>query len=143
MIDKENTTRLMDELVASTKLDDYMGRFDFGECLYLSFADYVEDILKEKNIRKSALIRKINMTRSYAYEVLNGYKRPSRDKTLLISFALELDYKGTQRLLISAKHNPLHPKDKRDSIVIFAKFNHHDLIDTNLLLDEFGQDILD
>lgn len=143
MIDKENTTNLMDELMSSRHLDQYIEKYDFGDNVYLSFPEYVEMLIKAKHIKKSVLIRKINMTRSYAYEVFSGAKRPSREKTLLLSYGLSLDFKGTQRLLLSAKHNPLHPKDKRDSIIIYAKCNGHNLIEANLLLDEFNEPLME
>lgn len=143
MIDKESTTNLMDELSSARQLSMYLDKYEFGDNMYLSFTDYVESLFKEKGIKKSIVIRKINMTRSYAYEVFTGAKRPSREKTLLLAFGLSLDFKGTQRLLLSAKHNPLHPKDKRDSILIFAIINGHSLMDTNMLLDDFGEPILE
>ncbi len=143
MIDKENTTNLMDELITSNHLAKYLAKYNFGDSAYLSFPEYFDKIVKEKNIKKAILIRKVNMTRSYAYEVFNGVKRPSREKTILLAFGLDLDYKGTQKLLLSAKHNPLHPKDKRDSIIIYAKYNGHSLLETNMLLDEFNEPILE
>lgn len=143
MIDQENTTNLMDELMSSHHLAKYLDKYQFGDSAFLSFPEYFDKIVQEKNIKKSLLIRKVCMTRSYAYEVFKGTKRPSRDKTIMLAFGLDLDYKGTQRLLLSAKHNPLHPKDKRDSIMIYATYNGHSLMETNMLLDEFNEPILE
>lgn len=143
MIDRENTVNLMNDLMTSRHLRAYFDKYPFEGDAYLSFPEYVEKLLAQKGLRRSVLIRKMNMNRSYAYEIFNGHKRPSREKTLMLSYGLDLDFKGTQRLLLSAKHNPLHPKDKRDAILIFAKYNHHSLVETNLLLDEFNQAILD
>lgn len=142
MIEKENTTNLMDELSSSRRLAHYLAKHDYDHCGYLSFVDYLDQLMQEKHIKKSILIRKINMTRSYAYEIFNGYKHPSRDKTILITFGLKLDFKSTQKLLICAGHNPLHPKDRRDAVLIYAKFNHHSLAETNLLLDDFQEAVL-
>lgn len=143
MIDKENTTNLIDELTSFRQLRAYLDKYDFEDSIYLSFTEYMEHLFIKKKIKKSNVVRQINMTRSYAYEIFSGIKRPSREKTLLLSFGLKCDYKETQRLLLSAKHNPLHPKDKRDSIIIFAKSNGHTLLETNLLLDEFDEILLD
>lgn len=143
MIDKENTTNLIDELMSFRQLRAYLDKYDFEDSIYLSFTEYIEHLFIKKKIKKSNVVRQINMTRSYAYEIFSGIKRPSREKTLLLSFGLKCDYKETQRLLLSAKHNPLHPKDKRDSIIIFAKSNGHTLLETNLLLDEFNEILLD
>jgi len=143
MIDKENTTNLMHELMTFRQLRAYLDKYDFEDSAYLSFTEYIEHLFIKKKIKKSKLVRQINMTRSYAYEIFSGNKRPSREKTLLLSYGLKCDYKETQRLLLSAKHNPLHPKDKRDSIIIFSKSNSYSLLETNLLLDEFGEPLLD
>ncbi len=141
MIDRENTTKLIDELRLSPNLDQYLKKYDVAS--YLSFPEYVNKIIDDQQLRKSQVIAKLNMARSYAYEILNGFKKPSREKVILLSYALGIDYKQSQKLLISAKHNPLHPKDKRDSIIIYAKYNHHTLIETNMLLDEFNEDIIE
>jgi len=142
MLDRDNTVNLMEDLLSSKHLSAYFEKYDFTDMACLSFTQYLENLLKEKQLRKSILIRRVNLPRSYAYEIFRGHKRPSRDMILILSYGLDLDYKGTQRFLLSAKHNPLHPKDKRDSIMIYAKSNHHTLIETNMLLDEFGQSIL-
>ncbi len=143
MIDNENTTNLMDELSSTRNLSHYLDKYSIDDSRYLHFTDYLETLFATKHLKKAMIIRELGMTRSFAYDIFSGRKRPSRDNTLLLSYGLELDYKETQRLLLAAKHNPLHPKDKRDSILIYAKINHYSLLDTNILLDDYCLPIID
>jgi len=131
----DETMQLVEELKSSKDLYAYLKKYDFNNT-HISFVDYLDTLFHQSNMRKSDIIRSMNMTRSYAYEIFSGLKNPSRDKTLMISYGLALDYESTQRLLTLAKHNPLHPKDKRDSIIIYTIYNKMNLISANILLSE-------
>lgn len=137
----EHTTRLIEELKNTKNLDSYMLRHSF-HLSSLSFTDYLDHKIKASGLKKAAIIRSIDLSRSYAYEIFSGFKSPSRDKVIMLSFGIGLDYDETQKLLIMAKHNPLYPKDKRDSIIMYAKYNTYSFVTTNLLLEEFNEQIL-
>lgn len=134
----EQTTKLIDELRQTRNIDKYLSKYNFDSNA-MSFVDYLEHKVQESGKRKSTIIRCINMSRSYAYEVFSGAKIPSRDKVIMLSFGMEMDFDETQKFLTMAKYNPLHPKDKRDSIIMYAKYNHHTFIETNMLLNEFDE----
>lgn len=140
-MDIQHTTKLIEELKSAKNLNSYMNRYS-PQLSRLSFTDYLDHIFQETGLKKSDVIRSIDLSRSYAYEVFSGTKKPSRDKVLMLAFGLKLDYDETQKLLIMAKHNPLYPKDKRDSIIMYAKYNHHSFVEANLLLADFEEPIL-
>jgi len=137
----DETMQLIEELKSSKDLYAYLRKYDLNTT-NLSFVDFLNTLFHQSNMRKSDIIRSMNMTRSYAYEIFSGSKNPSRDKTLMLSYGLSLDYETTQRLLTLAKHNPLHPKDKRDSIIIYTIYNKMNLISANLLLSECNEILL-
>ncbi|WP_172596274.1 hypothetical protein [Petrocella atlantisensis] len=137
----DETMQLIEELKSSKDLYAYLKKYDL-KSTNISFVDYLNTLFHESNMKKSDIIRSMNMTRSYAYEIFSGSKNPSRDKTLMLSYGLSLDYEATQRLLTLGKHNPLHPKDKRDSIIIYTIYNKMNLISANMLLLECQEAIL-
>lgn len=138
----EETTQLIEALKKSDTLISYMNRYK-DQLTTLTFIDYLNDKFQESGLKKSEVIRSINLSRSYAYDVFSGKKKPSRDKVIMLSFGLHLDYDATQKLLIVATHNPLHPKNKRDAILIFCKYNNYSFIDVNMLLFDYAELILE
>lgn len=138
----EPTQKLFDDLKQTTSLDAFMAKYDLDHML-MSFSDYLTHLMGLQKITKAELIREVNMTKSYAYEIFNGFKTPARDKVLLIAYGLHADVNTTQRLLLLSKYNPLHPKDKRDSIILYGLFNGLNLINTNQLLYDFDMTILE
>lgn len=141
MIDIEKTSKLIEELKNSSDLLDYIDKYRFKSTT-LSFHDYLEHLFDLKKLKKADVIRSINITRSYAYDIFSGNRIPSREKVIMLSYGLLLDYESTQRLLMIAKHNPLYPKDKRDSIIIYTKYNDYTLVEANLLLTEYHEIVI-
>ena len=95
--------------------------------------------LNEKNVSPSELIKRSRIERTYFYQILNGRKKPGRDKVISIALALSLSLEETQRILTLAEAGVLYPKSKRDSVLIFALNNHYSIIETNLLLNKYNE----
>ena len=115
-------------------LDSYLSSLDDRHPESLS--SYLKQIIKEKAVKPSEIIRKSRIERTYFYQILNGRKNPGRDKIIAIALALELSLEETQRMLEISKEGVLYAKSKRDSILIFAINRRYSLIDTNELLDQ-------
>lgn len=113
-----------------------------SEIKKISFVDYINQLMIEKNIEKSAVIKDSLIPRTYAYQIFQGSKQAGRDKVLQLAFAMKLDLDETNRLLTIAQHNHLYAKQQRDAIVIFALSNQYSLMETNELLDEFHHELL-
>ncbi|WMJ81758.1 helix-turn-helix transcriptional regulator [Clostridium sp. MB40-C1] len=109
----------------------------------LDFCSYVTSILEEKNIKKSKLIELSNLDRTYAYQILNGTKKPSRNKILQLCIAAKLNIEETQKALTLGNVGQLYPKDPRDSAIMFSINKRLNLIDTNDLLGQLNLDYLD
>lgn len=108
----------------------------------LSFVEYLETLMIQKKITKSQLIKNSNLDRTYAYQILNGTKKPSRIKVIQIALSLQLTHQETNNLLSLSNNGSLYPKVKFDAIILLALKNHYSVIDTNLLLDEYHLPIL-
>ena len=108
----------------------------------VSFVDYINEILLEKDLEKSDIIRDAQIPRTYAYQIFQGSKQAGRDKILQLAIAMKLNLEETNRLLTVAHHNHLYAKQQRDAILIFGISKQYSLIQINELLDEFNHELL-
>ncbi len=142
MLENEATTKLLDEIRDSTNVYEYITKYD-TDFPALSYQNYIELVLEKKEIKKSLMVKRSGMQRNYAYQLLSGKRNPSRDKIIRFCYGLELDLAEAQKLLNLASFNPLYPKSKRDSIIIFSLCNHYTLDETMDLLSAHGEEFLD
>lgn len=76
--------------------------------------------LKEKNITRAELIRRLNIDRSYGYQLLNGTRAPTRNHLIHIGLLLGLDIDEFQYLLNTANKKSLYVRDLFDAKVFYA-----------------------
>lgn len=133
-------TRDLEEILTKASMLD-KNRI-LSEIKKISFQDYINQLMLEKNIEKSAIIRDSLIPRTYAYQIFQGSKQAGRDKVLQLAFAMKLDLDETNRLLTIAQHNHLYAKQQRDALVIFGISNQYSLMEINELLDEFHHELL-
>lgn len=139
MIDNEKTEKLMNELKDSSSVYSYISKYntDFPN---VSFTDFIGLVIQKKKLKKSQVVKATGLHRTYAYQIISGKKKPSRDKVLTFSFGLGLNLDDTQKILRIAEFNLLYPKQKRDSIIIYAICNGYTIERTNWLLDENNEE---
>lgn len=101
----------------------------------IDFVTYLETLLLKKDVSKSELIKMTNLHRTYAYQIFNGQKKPSRSKIIQIALALQLDIRETNNLLSLSDNGYLYPKVRYDAIILYALEHKKSIIDTNLILD--------
>ena len=136
----EETNDLLKRLQNSKDLEALSDYIDNMESNYpYSLSEHIKNLLKEKAINTSELIKRSRIERTYCYQILNGRKRPGRDKILARALAFNLNVEETQKVLRIAKEGDLYAKDKRDCILIFALNHKYNLIDTNQLLNHYGE----
>lgn len=104
----------------------------------IDLVNYFEDICNKQNIKKSILINNSGINRTYGYQILNGSKRPSRDKIIQLCIGAKLTLEQTQRALTLGGVSNLYPKNSRDSIIIFAINRVSTIIEINELLYEYN-----
>ena len=136
---KQKTKDLEDILKKASALDK--DRI-LKEIRDVSFVDYIKEIMLEKNLEKSDIIRDAQIPRTYAYQIFQGSKQAGRDKILQLSIAMKLNLEETNRLLTVAHHNHLYAKQQRDAILIFGISKQYSLMEINELLDEFHHELL-
>lgn len=108
----------------------------------LSFHDYLTELLNASSCSASEIIQKSGIQRNYAYQILNGTKKPGRNKVISFCLALSLPLSEVQRTLTIAKEGVLYPKNRRDSILIFSINKGLSVQETNELLYELNEELL-
>lgn len=136
-----------------TETNDLMGKLHSADSLnsleqYLeeisekyptSFSEYMNILLKEKQITAAELVKRSKIERTYCYQILSGRKHPSRDKIISLALASKMTVEETQRALEISKEGVLYAKSRRDSIIIYALNNSMNILDTNSLLAQYGE----
>ena len=83
------------------------------------------------------------MDRTYAYQIFSGRRKPARDKLLALGFGMGLALEEMQKLLKVSEYPVLYAKNKRDSILLFCLDKGVSLIETNELLYEMGENVIE
>ena len=136
---KQKTKDLEDILKKASALDK--DRI-LKEIQDITFVDYINELMRTKNLEKSDIIRDAQIPRTYAYQIFQGSKQAGRDKILQLAIAMKLTLEETNRLLTVAHHSHLYAKQQRDAILIFGISKQYALMEINELLDEFHHELL-
>jgi hypothetical protein len=133
------TEELLNELVSSSNLGDFLEEHD-RDMTDRPLSDYLQQLLSEKNLKQSRVVRMSGLTEHYGREIFSGKKcHPDRDKVLSIALAMALDRRETNRLLTAAGVSELYPKSRRDAIIIFCLDRGCSLQKVNEELYRFGE----
>lgn len=136
----KDTNELFVELHDDNNIKSYLRRN--RDEFVLPLSEYLESLLKEKQLIKQVVIDKSCIQREYAYHIFSGLKKnPSRQKILALAFAMDLNLEETQYLLRYAKQSPLYPRNPWDSIIISAIEQKLNVLQTNELLSQLGENI--
>ena len=133
-----STSDLMDKLKdakSAAQLDSYMESINGKYSGKLS--EYLRCMMDRKNVDTSWLVKNAYLERTYAYQILNGKRNPTKDKIVMIALALEMSLIETQRALEISHAGILYPKDERDSVLIYAVEHSLNIRDTNVLLSKY------
>ncbi|MDD4311571.1 MAG: hypothetical protein PHW41_03730 [Eubacteriales bacterium] len=136
------TTALFALLEKSQSLETFF--IDHGDELpSISLPDYLNFLLERHQMTKQAVIRAANLERSNGYQIFNGYRTPRRNALLRIALGMYLTLDETQYLLKLALRGELYPRNRRDAAVIYCIQHRFNLIDTELMLEQLGEEMLE
>ena len=78
-------------------------------------AEYINKLLDERSVKRSKLIRALNMDRNYGYQILNGTRHPSRVQIIKIGLYLMLSVEEVQRMLTLGERHVLYVRRMEDA----------------------------
>jgi len=107
-----------------------------------NLAELLTQLLQEKGLRKSQVIKNAEISEIYGYQIFSGVRVPERKKLLCIALAMELNIEQTQQLLKSAGYSQLYVKLPFDSIVLYGLCKTLSVVQINELLYEYKLETL-
>ena len=140
-MDKSTTGKLAEVLstIDNTKdMEKFMEQPKVTDS-FKTFPEYFRSLSKVQETTDTALIEQSGIERSYYYQIMKGKRHPGRDKILRLCIGAGLSLRETTRALELSENAPLYPKSRRDIIITVAINQSASVIDTNLLLFEYGE----
>lgn len=139
---KKTTDELIKILKSKNSVEEYFHE-NSEEIIFDTLPELLETHLKNKGISKSEAIENSQIEKHYGYQIFSGLKRPSRDKLIMLCFGLELKLGQFQQALKKAGWGELYPRDRRDSVIIFAIYHQLNVMETNDMLYDMKLKILE
>ena len=101
----------LDEVLACASLDER------------DLSAWAHDRLAASGMPRNDAIHRSRLNQTFAYQILAGTRRASRDKLLQLAFGMQLDIRDASELLERGGACRLRPDNRRDLIVAYAL--HH------------------
>lgn len=120
---RESGKRPLDTNMMREKLKGDFFPQNTEEFLDNDIRSFFDELFLKTGQKKSEVIRKANISRTYGYQIMDGRRLGKRDYYILIGIAMSLDLSTIQRMLAITDCAALHPLIKRDAAIIFA-INH-------------------
>ena len=108
-----------------------------------NLAVYLNSLLHDHGLSVQDVVVRCNLDRSYAYQLFNGTRRPTRNFLLRLSLVLRLREDEAQRLLKIAGRPTLYARTRRDAAVLYALTHDLTAEETQDLLAELGEEGLE
>lgn len=122
-MDERPTEELMNTLLQTRNIKSYLEE-NQDRFVTETFGEYYIKILEKHGVTKSEAIRRSGIDVNYGYQILRDFKKkPSRDLVLCLSFGAKMTVLEAQRALRLASLPILYPKNRRDSILLYALNN--------------------
>ncbi|MBR6785514.1 MAG: helix-turn-helix transcriptional regulator [Clostridia bacterium] len=129
---EKSTSRLLNGLTNSNDIIAFLNENE-KELLCETLPQCLSRLLAEKDLTVAAVAEESGRG-DYAYKIFNGNKNPTRDVLISIALGMGLTLPETQLVLRLAKFAYLDPRNKRDSIFIFAINKRLNIYETNAIL---------
>lgn len=142
----KTTTKKLEEILMNVKDEKSLNTFVKTTPLnhpLMSFAEYLEEYMNQKNRSRSDICRDSGIERTYFYHILAGSKNPGRDKILRICIAAKMNVEETQKALRCGLEAELYAKNMHDAVLLFSLQHQLSVMDTNELLNDYQLPILE
>lgn len=112
------TEDLLERLLASSSMDDYLKEDDFT--IETTLSAYLAELLKEKGVKRADVVRGSSLNATVVYDIFAGKSRPGREHAIMLAIGLKCDLAQTKRLMQLAGVSTLWCKNRRDAIIIWG-----------------------
>ncbi len=84
------------------------------------FCVFIDELLKEQNLKRSDLIMNLDIDRTYGYQILNGTRIPTKRQIIHIGLYLKVTLEQMQTLLRICGRESLYIRNIEDAKVMYA-----------------------
>lgn len=123
-------------------LDAYLNDLDDAADREHAFADYYFSLPAVQALSTSTLIERSNLNKNTFDNIKSKERQAGRDKILALCAAVKLPLNEVNRCLELGQAATLYPRNHRDAVIIYAINHQLSLIETNELLDSFGETLI-
>jgi len=134
----KDTNELLHEIKQSDSVQKFL-QDNQSEMVRRYLPEYLARLLQTKGLSQKEIIRNSGLDKSYACHIFSGERSTTRPKLLALALAMKLTIDETQHLLHYAGLPQLYARVPWDSILLHAISHQKTVIETNLLLDDFGE----
>ena len=139
---KKSTKNLENELKRCDTLEDFL-KENQDELSNAPLAEHIQNLIASKSMTRSDVVKACNLNEIYAYQIISGARRPSRDKLLCLCIAMQATLEETQDLLIHGGFAPLYVRSQHGSIIIFAIPHEETILQVYSNLYDHGEALLE
>ena len=107
-----------------------------------SLSALLNKLIVDKQLHKSKVIKRSELSEVYAYQIFSGRRTPERNKLLSLAVGMMLNIEEAQTLLKCAGYPPLYVKRPFDSIVLYGLSKELSVPEINDLLFQYGLETL-
>lgn len=138
---QKDTSKIIEELGLC---DDFKTFYDDNKeyMVSVTLSQMLNDLIKEKGLKKSQVIRQSELSEVYSYQIFSGLRVPERKKLLCLAVGMQLNLDEVQTLLKCAGYSPLYVKIPFDSIVLYGICKQLSIVEINELLFEYDLETL-
>lgn len=138
---QKDTSKIIEELGLC---DDFKTFYDDNKeyMVSVTLSQLLNDLIKEKELKKSQVIRQSELSEVYSYQIFSGLRVPERKKLLCLAVGMQLNLDEVQTLLKCAGYSPLYVKIPFDSIVLYGICKQLSIVEINELLFEYDLETL-
>ena len=133
------TEDLLERLLTADSPEEYL---DCDSLVDQELVDYLEQLRRERGLKKADVIRGSALNSTFVYDIFNGKSKPGRNNAIMLAFGLHCSLRETQRLLRLVGVAELWPKNRRDAIIIWCINQGDDLTACDEELWRLGEETL-
>ena len=137
----KDTTQMLEELKKCVSFTRFYHE-NADNLPNMTLADCLQELLAQKGLKKADVIRKSELSETYAYQIFSGIRIPDRKKLFCLAIGMDLDLDQTQKLLKCSGYAPLYAKNPYDCVIIYGICKDYSIVDVNELLYDYGMETL-
>jgi len=138
-MDDKTTAELMKVLNSARSQEDignYIAKLD-PNLTADGVGVYLARKIDEYGLKNAEAFKRAGIERTYGYQILNGTRKPGRDKIVALGLACHFTLKEVQTALGISGEGTLYYKNRRDAVLIYCINQKKSVPETRELLEEF------